>query len=135
MLDVGLWADWRPSLYDPSDADAFLFCGADPCWSPAREAEGPAVGATCVKCGGSIVEGTYDDPLLSTINPETGNVATWVCAACNRSRVRTPRGQLMPPNQDVLNQLGDLKLRDVEDRTVAAVKLSKRPKSKARKAS
>jgi hypothetical protein len=128
-------SDYVEPSYAPSNAEAFLFCGADPCWNPAREADGPSGGTACVKCGGVSVAGSGDDPLVSTINPRTGNTIAWVCAACNRHLVRNPRGQLMPPNQDVLNQLGDLKLKDSEDRTVAAVKLSKRGKSKARKAS
>jgi hypothetical protein len=78
---ASIWSDHAPP--DRVDPDAFLFMGADPCWSPAREIKLPddadAAGGLCAECGGD------DD---ADVIPDGSHR---VCARCGRyGRDRRP---------------------------------------------
>lgn len=70
------WSDYVPP--DRVDPDAFLFCGADPCWTPAREYKLPddpdAAAGLCDLCGG--------DADLMVIGEDSHRI----CARCMRDR-------------------------------------------------
>jgi hypothetical protein len=83
------------------------YLGGRPGWSPDREAQGD----TCTVCGHfTATNGTdWFDPDLADLDPKNsdpishGELVTWVCEGCGRTRSRSQFGGLAPPRQDVLD--------------------------------
>lgn len=101
---IGAWLD-IPSEADPA---SFLFCGADPAWTPARErytsrpAPGSPQGRTvvpdsCPECGGRLAAESGDDPLGDS------ELVVHVCARCFRAEGKHAgrlTGDISDPNPD-----------------------------------
>ena len=85
------------------------YLGGRPGWSPDREFQPEA---TCTVCGGTdreilvtLPETPYEAPEIDgDPDPIThGELVTWVCEGCGRTRSRSNFGSLRQPRQDVLD--------------------------------
>lgn len=80
-----LWADPPPT---PKDPDAFLFMGADPAWTPAREYGNPKVdpdharGEPCILCHGDGAEVVLPSGLIAILEGEVPEGSHRVCGRC-----------------------------------------------------
>lgn len=85
------WDERLPA--SPVDPDAFLYMGADPCWTPDREYRTPAEAeGECLLCGGvgTILADDAGDPILApdgslVVRREIEPGSRRICARCFRS--------------------------------------------------
>lgn len=103
--NVSARSDWSDEVApDRIDRDAFLYMGADPCWTPATEfksAGGPDPAAgDCMLCGGdgvviSLTDGT------SSLHRDIPAGSRRVCARCMRyGRERLAGSDASAPSPD-----------------------------------
>jgi hypothetical protein len=107
------WSDWLPPSVVPSES--LLYCGADPVWTPEKEAKVHPRDPNpdqelCPVCGGRMVS-PEDDPI------ELFETAIMVCGRCQRSTYEGRlRGRIAAPSRDAATDRDDH-----SDRTGAAV--------------
>jgi hypothetical protein len=105
------------------------YLGGRPGWSPDREAQ---TAGLCVVCGHYLDDRGRDrfDPALADLDPSSsdpiahGELATWVCEGCGRTRSRSQFGGLYESDRAVLDSYEDWEPAgdaDEQDRTGAAV--------------